>query len=67
MEEKMNIDFEAEHYCPVYDKEIDSDICYERLMCFSKMFKVESVPEFSEISDIDKARIMCKECPYSNL
>ena len=29
------LDFENPPYCPVYDKVIDIDLCYETLMCLN--------------------------------
>ena len=34
------LDFENPHYCPVYDKVIDIDLCYETLMCLNRSFKI---------------------------
>ena len=31
------------------------------------MFKISSTKELSEIKDIEKAREICKACPYSDL
>lgn len=56
-----------DHHCPVYDRVIDSDLCYESIMCLNRMFKTSSLPELKEVKDIDKARDVCKECPYSKL
>ena len=39
------LDFENPHYCPVYDKVIDIDLCYETLMCLNRSFKISSVKE----------------------
>ena len=47
------LDFENPHYCPVYDKVIDIDLCYETLMCLNRSFKISSVKELNDIEDID--------------
>lgn len=61
------IDYEKAHFCPVYGKEIDSDLCYESLMCLKKFFKTSSVPELDEVKDIEAARQKCQGCEYSEL
>ena len=61
------LDYENPHYCPVYGKIIDMDLCYESLMCLNRTFKVSSVKELSEIADIDNARKLCERCEYSDL
>lgn len=61
------IDYNADHYCPAYGRVIDPDLCYESLMCLSGMFKISSLEELDEIADIEKARIDCKNCQYSEL
>ncbi|MTI56147.1 hypothetical protein [Geosporobacter ferrireducens] len=63
----QNLNYEADHYCPVYEKVITPDLCYESLMCLNRTFKVSSVPELAKIKDIDKAREICDKCPYSSL
>lgn len=52
------LDFENPHYCPVYDKVIDIDLCYETLMCLNRSFKISSVKELNDIEDIDNARMI---------
>ena len=61
------IDYDKEHMCPVYNRIIDPDLCYDSLMCLKGFFKVESTKELGEIKDIEKARIACKSCEYSKL
>lgn len=58
---------EENRWCPVYQKQIDEDLCYDSLMCLNRCFKVSSVNELEEIKDIDKARKICKKCEYSKL
>ena len=50
------LDFENPHYCPVYDKVIDIDLCYETLMCLNRSFKISSVKELNDIEDIKHER-----------
>ena len=54
-------------YCPVYQKVIDSDLCYDSMMCLTGMFKISSTSELSEVKDIEAARQICKDCKYSEL
>lgn len=61
------LDYIQEHYCPVYKKKIDPDLCYDSLMCLNGCFKVSSTKELTEIKDIDEARKICQGCPYSEL
>lgn len=61
------LDYKSNHYCPIYKKEISIDLCYDSLCCLTGMFKISSTKELKEIKDIEKARIICKNCPYSNL
>ncbi len=60
-----NIDYEADHYCPAYEKVICADLCYDSMMCLTGLFKVSSTKELSEIEDIETAREKCRACPYS--
>lgn len=64
---KNNLDYDNQHFCPVYKRVIDVDLCYDSLCCLNKLFKVSSVKELSEVEDIEGARKICAECPYSDL
>lgn len=61
------LDYENDHYCPAYEKVISIDLCYDSLCCLSGEFKISSTKELGEIADIEKAREICKACPYSDL
>ncbi len=61
----INIDYESEHYCPVYKKTIDADLCYDSMMCLTGLFKVSSTKELLELTDIEASRKTCKSCVYS--
>lgn len=61
------LDYNSDHYCPVYEKIISSDLCYDSLCCLSGEFKISSTKELLEIKDIEKAKKACKDCPYSDL
>lgn len=61
------MDYESDHYCPVYNKIIQSDLCYDSLCCLKGLFKISSTKELSNVKDIDDARKICAMCPYSEL
>ena len=51
-----NLDYEADHYCPVYKKVICADLCYDSMMCLHRFFKISSTKELAELEDIEYAR-----------
>lgn len=61
------LDYETDHYCPVYDRVINVDLCYDSLMSLNRGFRIDSTKELSEIKDIEHAREVCANCQYSNL
>ncbi len=61
------LDYDSDHYCPAYGKEITADLCYDSLCCLNGMFKISSTKELAEIADIETARTVCAACPYSDL
>ena len=61
------IDYNKEHHCPVYNKTIDPDLCYDSVLCLCGVVKAESMKEIRELDDIEEARKKCKACPYSDL
>lgn len=52
--------------CPVVGRNIDSEVCYEIVMCLTSGFNPSSVPEVDFKND-EKTRSICESCPYSNL
>lgn len=62
-----DLDYESDHYCPVYGRVIPVDLCYDSLMCLNRSFKVSSTKELAEVKDIEAARKTCAKCPYSEL
>ena len=60
------LDYNADHYCPVYKKVICADLCYDSLCCLGRLFKISSTPELQEVEDIETARKICEDCPYSD-
>ena len=63
----VELDYESEHYCPVYKRVIHPDLCYDSLMCLKRFFKISSTKELAEVKNIDEARVICAQCPYSKL
>lgn len=61
------LDYEKDHYCPAYDRVISADLCYDSLCCLGGEFKISSTKELAKIPDIERARKVCAECPYSEL
>lgn len=62
------LDYNAGHYCPVYKKVICADLCYDSVCCLNGEFKISSTKELAVIiEDIDEARKVCEDCPYSDL
>lgn len=61
------LDYEADHYCPVYERIISPDLCYDSLMCLNGTFKISSTEELSAVNDIENARKQCSKCKYSEL
>lgn len=54
--------------CPIYEKIIDGELCYETASCMQGFFKLSSVPEYREIKiDLGVARKICADCPYVNM
>ena len=43
------LDYNADHYCPVYNRIIDSDLCINSMYCLMGLFKISSTEELSEI------------------
>ena len=60
-------EYTADRYCPVFERIIDCEWCYECVLGLSRAIKVEAVRELDEIEDIATARKICAECRYSNL
>lgn len=60
-------EYTADRYCPVFQRVIDCDWCYESVLGLSRAIKVEAVRELDEVEDIEGARVICAECKYSDL
>lgn len=69
MERVEEIDFEEDRYCPVFNRGIDCEYCYEALLGISRGRKREAVRELDELSDdeVKRAYSLCKACKYSEL
>lgn len=54
--------------CPIYDRIIDGELCYETALCMQGQFKLSSVPESKDIKlPVGLARKTCRNCKYSNM
>jgi hypothetical protein len=63
-----NITPDNDRKCPIYEKVIDGELCYETALCMQGFFKLSSVPESKDIKlAIDEARKICVNCPYSDM
>ncbi len=60
-------EYTADRYCPVFQRIIDCDWCYECVLGLSRMIHFSAVRELDEIQNIDEARLICAECKYSDL
>ncbi len=67
----MEIDYNADRFCPALNQIIGSDFCYEYIMVLNSSFKLSSVPELAEILErenrVEEARQICRKCQYSDL
>ncbi len=52
--------------CPICNKEISADICYEIVMCLTAGFNTSSVPEVEFKNDL-KTREICDGCQFIDL
>lgn len=62
-----DIDYYKDRFCPVFNKIIDCELCYECVMALFKYVKISSVPELKNVKNIDEAILICEKCKYSNL
>lgn len=53
-------------HCPIAGENIDSEVCYEMVMCISGGFKSSSVPEV-DFEVTEETKRICDACPYSDL
>lgn len=60
-------EYTADRYCPVFQRVIDCEWCYDSVMGLRKMFKAETISELNEIQDLEEAGKICRECKYSDL
>ncbi len=65
---KNSITPQNDRKCPIYEKMIDGELCYETAMCMQGLFKLSSVPEAVDIKiQYDAARQICKDCRFSDM
>lgn len=55
----------ADRFCPVYSEKIGCELCCETVQVLSNILKRESVPELSNVTDIESAKKHCLNCPYA--
>ena len=54
--------------CPIYERVIDGELCYETAMCMQGLFHISSVPEADYIKfRFEDAKRICLECPYGDM
>lgn len=63
----LEIDYNADRFCSVYNRTIDCDLCYETVMALSGFVTISLIEELHRIEDIGNARELCNKCPYSDL
>lgn len=61
------LDYESDHFCPVFNEVVTPDKCYDALICLCRLVKIEANPDLDELGNIEVARKLCKACPYSDL
>lgn len=55
-----------EMLCPLVNRMIGSETCYETVMAVDGLFKLSTVSEM-QITDRESAKRICEKCPYSDL
>lgn len=64
----MNLTPYNDRYCPLFEGEIDGELCYEIVLCMHGFFKLSSVPELSKIQISTKeARRICRNCEFADM
>ena len=61
-----NEEYKKDHFCPMCNKVISSNVCYELVMCMFGGIKTSSVPEV-DVEKNKKNIDTCDKCPYSDL
>jgi hypothetical protein len=65
--EKEKLNYQSDHYCPVYNKEIDPDLCYGTIGVLNRTMPPDEVPELLPVMNLDPLLEKCGKCPYSDL
>ena len=55
-----------EHFCPLCNKVIDNEVCYEICMCMGGGLKLSSIPEV-DIEKTDGTKEVCFQCEYNDI
>ena len=53
----------SDRLCPVHNKEICCELCFETVQVLDGLIKVSSVPELTTV-DTKNAKIRCARCKY---
>ena len=54
--------------CPIYQRVIDGELCYETALCMQGLFHISSVPEADYIRlSFEDAKKICTQCPYGDM
>lgn len=61
------IDYSADHYCAVYERIIDPDLCYFTIGVLNRSMPPDEVPELIPVMHLDPLLEKCDQCPYSDL
>ncbi len=56
-----------EMLCPLVNRVIGCETCYETIMAVCGLFSLSSVPEMHLTINRESARKICDKCPYSDL
>lgn len=62
--EKEKLNYQSDYYCPVYDKEIDPDLCCGTIGVLNRTMPPDEVPELLPVMNLDPLLEKCDKCPY---
>ena len=64
---EMTLDYNADHFCPIYGRIIDSDLCYGTIGVLNRWMPPDDIPELIHVIHLDPLQAKCNECLYSDL
>lgn len=53
----------ADRSCPIYQKDICCELCYETVQVLDGLIKSTSVPELNNV-DIESSKVQCQRCKH---